>query len=185
MSLFPSNMVAEAETGVATFPNLARRISQPGPPPKYEEVLIPDAKNIFNYINDTIVGELVAAGFPAIIERTEGRRERGPFMLHHKVESIRMNNGCFPEVPTSIVGLYNGWTFERAWYYYRAKGDGIPPEIAQEFHQTWGKQVRVEGHCGCPSPLEWCKGFAVGSYHIDTPAGLKAFVQLLDKVYKP
>jgi hypothetical protein len=47
---------------------------------------------------------------------------------------------------------------------------------------SWLKRG-IEGHCGCPSPLEYCHGFAVGSYHIDTPIGLKAFVGLLDKIY--
>ena len=89
------------------------------------------------------------------------------------------------EVPTRFIGLAHRWSFERAWYYYRPKGPGIPPLEAEEFHKQWGKQVRVEGNCGCPSPLEYCQGFAVGSYHIDTPEGLKGFVELLARVHKP
>lgn len=84
------------------------------------------------------------------------------------------------EVPTTILcGSSHRWGFHRAWYYYVAKGDGIPPDKAEAFHQTWGTQVRVEGHCGCPSPLEYNKGFAVGTYHVDTQEGLNAFVELL------
>jgi hypothetical protein len=77
------------------------------------------------------------------------------------------------------------WEFRRLWTYWAAKGPGIPPDLAQGFHQTWGKQVRVAGHCGCPSPLEWCEGFAVGSYHIDTQDGLNAFVALLKSIHRP
>lgn len=88
------------------------------------------------------------------------------------------------EVPTTVLcGEAHRWGFHRAWYYYVAKGDGIPPDKAEEFHKTWGTQVRVDGHCGCPSPLEWCKGFAVGMYHIDTQEGLNAFVKLLASIH--
>ena len=89
------------------------------------------------------------------------------------------------EVPTSAIGTLAGWSFKRAWYYWVASGPGIPPEKAEEFHQKWGKEVRVEGHCGCPSPLDYCEGFAVGSYHIDTQRGLNAFAQLLLSIHKP
>jgi hypothetical protein len=177
-------MMSEEISGVQTFPNLARRISSEGPPPKYAAILLPEAQAIFEEVNATIRAELVAAGFPAKLDH-EKRPEQGPFEMYHDLEHIRLSNGSFPEVPTTLVAFYNGWTFERAWYYYRAKGDGIPPDIAEEFHQTWGRQVRVEGHCGCPSPLEYCHGFAIGSYHIDTPAGLKAFTELLDRIYIP
>lgn len=90
------------------------------------------------------------------------------------------------EVPTSVFcGHAHRWIFQRAWYYYIAKGDGIPPDVAEEFHKTWGTQVRVNGHCGCPSPLESSEGFAVSSYHIDTQEGLNAFVKLLSTIHKP
>lgn len=89
------------------------------------------------------------------------------------------------EVPTDQLGFKRHWKFERAWYYYRASGPGIPPQIAEEFHKTWGRQVRVQGHCGCPSPLEYCCGFAVDNYHIDTQEGLKAFADLLESIHIP
>lgn len=80
------------------------------------------------------------------------------------------------EVPTSYIGAIegSGWTFERRWYYYAAKGNGIPPDIAEELHRTHGQSVRVDGHCACPSPTKWFKGFAVGHYHVDNAEGLKA-----------
>lgn len=87
------------------------------------------------------------------------------------------------EVPTKAIGHLSMWKFERAWYYWRASGPGIPPEFADRLHATHGTQVRVAGHCACPSPREWYKGFGVGDYHVDTPAGLKALADTLLAVY--
>lgn len=89
------------------------------------------------------------------------------------------------EVPTAYVGYLCLWGFERSWYYWVAKGPGVPPDRAEEFHKKWGREVRVDGHCGCPSPLEWHRGFAVGTYHIDTQEGLNAFADLLGSIYIP
>ena len=75
-----------------------------------------------------------------------------------------------------------GWYFERAWYYWVAKGPGIPPQYAEKLHKTHGKVVRVNGHCGAPSPLEYNKGFAVDLYHVDTPEGLKALADTIKQV---
>src|ERR1700738_906545 len=87
------------------------------------------------------------------------------------------------EVPSSYIGLAYMWSFTRAWYYWIAKGPGIPADKAEEFHQKWGTQVRVDGHCGCPSPLQWHHGFAVGHYHIDTQEGLSAVAALLKSIH--
>ena len=89
------------------------------------------------------------------------------------------------EVPSMVVGGQSGWHFERRWYYWSAEGPGIPPDIAERLHAKHGKDVRVEGHCCCPSPLEWRKGFAIGSYHIDTQEGLNAFADCLRSIYDP
>jgi|GEM_PF-3054838 len=98
------------------------------------------------------------------------------------IEIHRFRIRATGEVPTDLSAISHGWKFERRWYYYAAEGPGIPPNMAEEFHQKWGTQVRVEGHCGCPSPIEYCHGFAVGSYHIDTQEGLNAFVALLASI---
>ncbi len=87
------------------------------------------------------------------------------------------------EVPSKVVGGLSGWHFERRWYYWSASGPGIPPDIAEKLHATCGQEVRVEGHCGCPSPLEWRKGFAIGSYHVDTQEGLNALADTLRSIY--
>ena len=86
------------------------------------------------------------------------------------------------EVNTSVMGTLYKWKFERAWYYWVAEGPGIPPSYANELHKKHGKEVRVEGHCGCPSPLEWYEGFAVGSYHVDTQEGLNALAETIRRV---
>jgi len=86
------------------------------------------------------------------------------------------------EVPSKAVGGLASWGFQRAWYYWIAEGPGIPPDIAEKLHATHGKDVRVDGHCGCPSPLEWHKGFAVGRYHVDTQEGLNALAATIREV---
>lgn len=99
------------------------------------------------------------------------------------VSSIR-----FPvrgEVPTRSYGVLSMWGFQRAWYYWVAKGPGMPVEVAERLHESHGKEVRVDGHCGCPSPREWFKGFGVGHYHVDTPEGLKALAEAILSVYDP
>lgn len=83
------------------------------------------------------------------------------------------------EVKTIVVGEIGKWSFERAWCYWIAKGPGIPPDIAAGLHARYGTEVRVDGHCGCPSPKEWFKGFAVGHYHVDTQDGLNALAEVI------
>lgn len=89
------------------------------------------------------------------------------------------------EVPTMAMGEFGLWGFRRAWYYWIAEGPGLPAIVADRLHETHGRAVRVDGHCGCPSPGEWFKGFGVGLYHVDTPDGLKALVDALRTVYDP
>lgn len=83
------------------------------------------------------------------------------------------------EVKTSVYGHLHGWTFKRAWYYWTAEGPGIDVDTAEALHATHGQVVRVAGHCGCPSPREWFKGLACGSYHVDSPEGLKALADTI------
>lgn len=89
------------------------------------------------------------------------------------------------EVPSKAMGQFGMWGFKRAWYYWVAEGPGLPVEVAERLHAEHGRAVRVSGHCGCPSPREWYKGFGVGSYHVDSQEGLKALVDALRSVYDP
>lgn len=145
-----------------TFPNVATRLERATP----EQL---------SALDEIIRAELMSAG----IIGPDGKGDPGNYF---EAEFMRKQGG---EVPTAIFAAKYRWSFKRLWYYYSATGPGIPPLLAEEFHKTWGRQVRVDGHCGCPSPLEWERGFAVGKYHIDTPEGLAAFVKLLASIYVP
>lgn len=98
---------------------------------------------------------------------------------------ISMFPGGRGEVPTNAIGTLTMWGFQRRWYYWSASGPGLPIEVSERLHASHGTVVRVDGHCGCPSPREWFKGFGVGSYHIDSPEGLKALADAILSVYDP
>jgi hypothetical protein len=145
-----------------SFPNLAMRTD---PMPSAE---------VLEELDQTVEAELHAAGLVSMAANF------GPQICN----MFRMAAG---EVPTKHVGMFPdgsgiGWTFKRAWYYWVCSGPGIPPDDANKLHAIHGRQVRVDGHCGCPSPEECFKGFAVGLYHVDTPEGLAALVKTLLEV---
>lgn len=81
-----------------------------------------------------------------------------------------------------------GFTFTRAWYYWRVNGY-VPLDIAVEMYENPNgrKDIRANGHCGCPPPSEQlvqhkvCGMDVVDSYHIDTQEGLNYFVATLKK----
>ncbi len=115
--------------------------------------------------DDTIPGELVYAGIVPVyhIEQATG------------------------EVPTHFTGELYGWEFKRAWYYWVAKGPSLPLKYASPLHLLIGDEVRVDGHCGCPSPEEWRKSYengAVNLYHIDTQEGLAILAATIRKWYR-
>lgn len=83
------------------------------------------------------------------------------------------------EVGTKIGGQLGPWVFNRAWYYWVCEGPGLPIHVAEELHSKFGKEVRVHGHCGCPSPSEWNGSFGTGSYHVDTQEGLNALAEVI------
>lgn len=64
------------------------------------------------------------------------------------------------EVPSTISGEFGVFKFTRAWYYWIVEGK-MPLEVAKELYEdpVGRKDVRVAGHCGCPSPdepwIEW------------------------------
>ena len=88
------------------------------------------------------------------------------------------------EVPTQIIGHLYGWRFERLWYYWAARTETTPLlfKYATPLHEKYGKDVRVDGHCCCPSPKEWFKEkwhIGVNHYHVDSEWGLKALADAI------
>ena len=88
-------------------------------------------------------------------------------------------------VPGEVKTIYSGklghWHFERAWYYWYATSEiGLSIKTATHMHFTvnpatgniFGRDIRVMGSCGCPSPEEVYKDSNVLSYHVDTIEGL-------------
>lgn len=119
--------------------------------------------------DDVLRAELHAAGIQTLQE-SEGKPD--DFMA----DVIRCSCG---EVKSAVIGVLHGWEFRRAWVYWEAKGPGIEVEAAERLHATHGRSVRVDGHCGSPSPSEWFHGLACGMYHVDDPDGLKALADCI------
>ena len=157
--------IAPSNANPRGFPNLARHT---------EGLSKEELQATFKEVDDAVRKELAAAGLPFI---SLGNSDQGAIDMG---DYFRKG-----EVPTGIVGFWKRWKFERAWYYYRAVGLGIPPEFAVPFDHEWGRQVRVNGDCACQGAEHWGEGFAIGNYHIDTQEGLNAFVFLLGRIHKP
>lgn len=96
-------------------------------------------------------------------------------------ESYRTSNEC----KLTVVGTVGPWLFTRSWYYWVAKGPGINIEQAVQLNEKYGTVVRADGYAGGIEDLwDHFKGFAVGTYHIDSQEGLNAFAALLKKIMK-
>jgi hypothetical protein len=90
------------------------------------------------------------------------------------------NNG---EAPSRFTGrLGSTITMRRLWYCWAVQCR-VPIEVADEMwaHPVGYRDVRVAGHYARPSPREWFHGDHVTSYHIDTAAGLRLFVDTMHK----
>lgn len=133
----------------------------------------------------------------------------------------------YGEVRAAIAGQLGPFRIERRWAYFSVTGGLVPIEVAREMYadQIGRTDVRVCGHCGCPSPDEYgadmiaadgrsvistveyekCLKISfikpetlakyvletdpaaataerfVDSYHIDSEAGLKVFVETIRK----
>jgi hypothetical protein len=84
------------------------------------------------------------------------------------------------EVPASIMGKLEGFTFIRGWCYWIVDGK-VPSKVADYlFVDPVGKtDIRVDGSAGCPDP----KGRDVYKYHIDSEIGLRVFVDVLQHFF--
>ncbi len=88
---------------------------------------------------------------------------------------------------TEWVKLYTveasawGWRFHRAWYYWIAVAENqryfVPADTAMVLHERWGSVVRTDGFAGGKVP-----DGPVDSYHIDTPDGLAALIEVLKEI---
>jgi hypothetical protein len=70
------------------------------------------------------------------------------------VEIERLPHAFDGEVRTHITGRLGKIVFHRAWYYWVAEGP-VPLATASFMYEQrpYGRRdVRVAGHCGCPSP---------------------------------
>ena len=80
------------------------------------------------------------------------------------------------EVPYTVVGVYGGWTFTRAWTYWVAEyKHGLNPVVANLINKRWRNTIRVDGFAGGKD----VDNEPVKDYHIDTQAGLNAFVKAI------
>lgn len=119
-----------------------------------------------------LTAELREAGIPLIDDGFEAQGGMPPNIR----EMFRAGSG---EVKSSVVGVLHGWQFKRDWRYWSCTGPGIEIETAEALYATHGSTVRVAGHAGSPSPSEWFHGLAVGFYHVDDAAGLKALADTI------
>jgi hypothetical protein len=88
------------------------------------------------------------------------------------------------EVPSALIGDLHGWVFRRAWRYWVARSERtvLLFQYAEPLHEKYGNEVRVDGHCCCPSPKEWLNQpwhIGVNCYHVDTQDGLNALVKAI------
>jgi hypothetical protein len=62
----------------------------------------------------------------------------------------------YGEVSYSVTGRLGDFTFRRAWYYWIVEGR-VPLAVAETLYAdpVGRTDVRVGGHCGCPSPREY------------------------------
>lgn len=133
-----------------------------------------------NGISKAITGK---EPFPNVAGMGRDHPQRVDGILINELESAGIGwehaDERYGEPQTLVVGNLHGWTFRRAWYYWIASGPILSNEYAMPLHESHGKSVRVSGHCGCPSPEEWCGDRGVGLYHVDNQEGLKALADTI------
>lgn len=139
---------------------------------------------------DVAVAELRAAGIPRGAEKVTAC-EVEVLAKGSDAERLASAGVCIPSAvaaaPKEWVTVYRisaeafGWNFSRAWYYWVAKTSDEPVSKADAaaLHERFGQEVRVYGSCACPEPVR-----DVDSYHIDTPAGLAAFVEVIRRSHE-
>lgn len=86
--------------------------------------------------------------------------KRSNASIHDELEAAEIEIVEVPEPygepHATLIGKLGPFTFRRAWYYWLVEGP-VPVAVAMELyeHPIGRKYVRVGGHCGCPSPLDY------------------------------
>ncbi|MFA6588700.1 MAG: hypothetical protein WCT08_06610 [Patescibacteria group bacterium] len=102
-------------------------------------------------------------------------------LLRSGIQGMRVDR-VGDEVPYSLTGQLGGFSFTRAWSYWRVKGL-LPLEVAQELYaDPIGKtDIRIEGNGGCPPPEKpWVKWLTSAGKEIiptDQKAGYDSLIQ--------
>lgn len=88
-------------------------------------------------------------------------------------------------VPYRLIGQLGPITFRRCWTYWVAEGP-VPIGIARSLYAdpVGRRDVRVDGHCACPAPVQpWTEIIDgtefVTTYHIDSENGLRIFADAI------
>jgi hypothetical protein len=107
-------------------------------------------------------------------------------LTHARINIVERKLPAVGEVRYKLTGELHGWTFERRWYYYSCKG-AMPIEKARDlWNDPLGRDdVRVDGHCGCPSPDESWEAKETGlvhTYHVGSEAGLRLLADAIREV---
>lgn len=91
----------------------------------------------------------------------EGKEDCDAYIIHElidaRIDAISLPISSHPEVKSLYEGQLLGWKFRRQWYYWSASCEdpfkyGLDLKYASPLHALIGKEVRLAGHCGCPSP---------------------------------
>jgi len=136
---------------------------------------------------DMAVAELRTAGFPrgsVILTTRECHLDR-PDSQAAKMAQMGIRIPCAEKESEKewvwqfhVDAKLYGWKFYRAWYYWVAvAGDSdyhVPRDTAEKFNQEFRCEARVDGFAGGQDVSG-----PVDSYHVDTPRGLEALVELL------
>lgn len=95
-----------------------------------------------------------------------------------RIPIIQLEKKNTGEVPYTLIGRLRSWEFWRAWYYYVARGDPLPLDLARQLYtDPAGKRdVRVKGHAGRVPPEE-----PVILYHVDSELGLRLLADAILK----
>jgi len=141
--------------------------------------------------DETVLAELRAAGIKPLIGWMKAEGE-----VQARTLGILTRNDTWPETPPEIwpedglpyepIVQHASFGFRRAWYYWIATGY-VPLTVAEELHADplTREHARAAGHAGAPHPSEVllpqkiAGHDVVGGYHIDTPAALRRFVEVL------